>query len=162
MKLYGYIIASMILLMPCLAEAADIYRYIDDQGTERFVDRASAVPKQYRDQLETVLKDLPDSKRNTFKSGVATHLKRLKSIKQKFKSEKKVEIFITSWCPYCQKLEKFLKSRNIKYTRYDIEKDSKGKRLYKQLNETGIPITRVGSKIIRGFNTAAILKALGK
>jgi len=148
--------------MPCLTEAADIYRYIDDQGIERFVDRTSAVPKQYRDQLETVLEDLPDSKRKFSNSGIATYLKRLKPKNQKFQNKKKVEIFITSWCPYCQKLEKFLKSKNIKYTRYDIEKSSRGKRLYKQLNETGIPVTKIDSQIIRGFNPTAILKALGK
>jgi len=162
-KLYSTIIAGVILLTPCPAGAEDIYRYIDNQGTERFVDRVSAVPEQYRAQLKTVLRDLPDPERKALNPVIATHPNGPKPISPKLQSNKKVEIFITTWCPYCQKLEKFLKSRDIKYTRYDIEKDYEGQRLYQQLNAKGIPVIRIGgSQIIRGFDTAGILKALGK
>ena len=57
---------------------------------------------------------------------------------------KKVEIFVTSWCPYCRKLEAFLKQSQIEYTRYDVEKDEKGARLFEDLGGEGVPLVRVG------------------
>ena len=36
----------------------------------------------------------------------------------------KVEIYVTSWCPYCTQAIKFFKDNHIPYVAYDIEKDS--------------------------------------
>ncbi|MCK5083189.1 MAG: glutaredoxin family protein [Candidatus Omnitrophica bacterium] len=162
MKLYSYILAGLILLMPCISEAGDIYRYVDDQGVEQFVDRVSAVPKQYRDQLKTVLEDLPDAGKKLSIFGIPVRQNKSEPKDQKFQDEKNVEIFITSWCSYCRKLENFLRSADIKYTRYDIEASTKGAQLYKQLNASGVPVTKVGSQIIGGYNPDGILKALGR
>lgn len=71
-----------------------------------------------------------------------------------------VEVFVTSWCPYCKRLELFLRSRNIQYTRYDIEADWQGQRLYWDLGGGGVPIVRIGSFVMRGFDPDAITKAL--
>jgi glutaredoxin len=155
MKFNGCILAIMILLIPCMAEA-DFYHYIDNQGNERVVNRISAVPEQYRDQLKTVMKATPDSA----PSNAAAHQNKAKPKDQKSKSKKKVEIFVTSWCPHCRSLESFLKLKKIPYTRYDIEKDPKGKQLYEQLGGKGIPLTRIGSQLIRGYSKLSILKAL--
>ena len=35
-----------------------------------------------------------------------------------------VELYITSWCPYCKKAIEYFESRGIKYKAYDIEKDN--------------------------------------
>lgn len=72
----------------------------------------------------------------------------------------KAEIFITSWCPYCRKLETFLKQNQIPYTRYDVEADEKGAEIFKQIGGTGVPVTRVGNIVIRGCDPERIVAAL--
>ena len=72
----------------------------------------------------------------------------------------KVEIFVTSWCPYCRKLESFLKSHDIPYTRYDIEADAKGAQIFDKIGGTGVPVSRVGNEVIHGYDPERILEAL--
>ena len=72
----------------------------------------------------------------------------------------KVDIFVTSWCPYCKKLERFLKQNDIAYTRYDVETDTKGNELFYELGGEGVPLARVNSKIIHGYDPEAIKAAL--
>ena len=74
----------------------------------------------------------------------------------------KVEIFVTSWCPYCKKLEGFLKSNNVQYTRYDIEKDPQGRAKHQRLGGGGIPVTLINNtKVLRGFEPVELYEALG-
>ena len=72
----------------------------------------------------------------------------------------KVEIFVTGWCPYCRKLESFLTKSHINFKRYDIEKDTKAAQLFSRLGGNGVPMARVGSKVIHGYDPQAILTAL--
>ena len=72
----------------------------------------------------------------------------------------KVEIFVTSWCPYCRKLESFLKGKNIPYTRYDVEADAKGAEIFDKIGGTGVPVIRVGDEVIHGYDPDRVLAAL--
>ena len=72
----------------------------------------------------------------------------------------KVEVFVTSWCPYCTKLQKFLDDKGIRYTSYDIENDLSARKRYNELGVRGVPITKIGSSIIQGYNPEAVLKAI--
>ncbi len=72
----------------------------------------------------------------------------------------KVEIFVTSWCPYCRKLETFLKKNQIVYTRYDVETDAKGAEIFERLGGSGVPMSRVGKEVIHGYDPEGILAAL--
>ena len=72
----------------------------------------------------------------------------------------KVEIFVTSWCPYCRKLEAFLKENNITYTRYDVEADSDAAELFEHLGGTGVPVVRVDTDVIHGYDPEGIIASL--
>ena len=72
----------------------------------------------------------------------------------------KVEIFVTSWCPYCKKLEAFLKQSQIDYTRYDVEADAKAAEEFERLGGSGVPMVRVGKIVINGYDPERILAAL--
>ena len=71
-----------------------------------------------------------------------------------------VEVFVTSWCPYCNQLESFLKKENIPYTRYDVERDAKGAEIFEKIGGAGVPVARVGNKVIHGYDPERILEAL--
>jgi glutaredoxin len=75
-------------------------------------------------------------------------------------AQKKVEVFVTSWCPYCRKLENFLKQSRIDYTRYDVENDEKGAAEFDRLGGEGVPVVRVGKNVIHGYDPEGILAAL--
>jgi len=139
------------------AADADIYRYVDKNGVEWFVDSRKSVAEQYHDQLKTVITEVPGGKR--LPSMKKRSQKKAVPKKTSVRS-KKVEIFITDWCPYCRKLEKFLRPNKIKYKRYDIEKNSKGRKKYDRLGKGGVPIIKIGDQVIRGYDPEAILRAI--
>ena len=73
-----------------------------------------------------------------------------------------VEIFVTSWCPYCKKLENFLNKNKIDYTRYDVEDGAKGAEEFDRLGGSGVPLVRIGQDIIEGYDPQEILASLKK
>ena len=73
-----------------------------------------------------------------------------------------VEVFVTSWCPYCTKLESFLRENDIAYKRYDIEADAEGARIFEAIGAAGVPVSRIhGKTVIPGYDPEAITEALG-
>jgi glutaredoxin len=72
----------------------------------------------------------------------------------------KVQIVVADWCSYCDRLEGFLKKQRIKYRRYNIESSSRARRLHRELGGGGVPITRIGDEVIRGYKPGEILDAL--
>ena len=77
-----------------------------------------------------------------------------------FAAQKQVDIYITSWCPYCRKLENFLKQNKIKYIRHDIESDAASNEAFEQMGGNGIPLVRVDKDVIHGYDPEAIVEAL--
>jgi glutaredoxin len=74
----------------------------------------------------------------------------------------RVEVYVTDWCPYCQKLAAFLKQNGVPYVRKNIEKDARYEREHEALGGGGIPLTRIGGeRIVRGFQPDLIAQELG-
>lgn len=76
-------------------------------------------------------------------------------------SAHKVELYVTSWCPYCKKAENFFRSQGIPFTVYDIEKDQNAARRKNQLDtRKGVPFAVVNAQKIHGFSEEAYRQAL--
>ncbi|MFN8390385.1 MAG: glutaredoxin domain-containing protein [Bdellovibrionota bacterium] len=158
MNRYSFASAFLFLfLFLSTAALADVVRYTDGSGKTHFVDSVDKVPDAFKDQLAGQ-RALPAISRA------------VPGREQLFEQDhygsggngKKVEIFVTSWCPYCKKLEAYLQSEHIKYVRYDIEQDRKGKLLHDQLGGGGVPVTRIGEKeVVHGYDPDRIGRALG-
>lgn len=74
-----------------------------------------------------------------------------------------VELYVTSWCPYCKQAENFFRSQGIPYTAYDIEKDSSAARRKEQLDSSrGVPLAIINGQMIRGYSAEAYREALKK
>lgn len=74
-----------------------------------------------------------------------------------------VELYVTSWCPYCKKAENFFRSQGIPFTAYDIEKDSSAARRKEQLDSSkGVPLAIINGQMIRGYSESAYREALKK
>jgi len=74
----------------------------------------------------------------------------------------RVEIYTTSWCPYCRKAEAFFKANAVAYVNYDIEKDKQAARRKRQLDRRkGVPLTVINGQVIYGFSEKLYRTALG-
>ena len=80
---------------------------------------------------------------------------------QKTMSNKTVVIYTTPSCPFCRQAEKFMQERDVEYTEYDVLEDQK--RLEEMIDvsgQMGVPVLVVGGKVLLGFNSEALGKAL--
>lgn len=60
MKVVCFAILILLLVLPSVSHAADIYKWVDKDGTAHFTDDLSKVPPEYRDQVKREeVKDSP-------------------------------------------------------------------------------------------------------
>jgi glutaredoxin len=72
-----------------------------------------------------------------------------------------VELYVTSWCPYCRKAIDFFRSKGIYYVVYDVERDENAARRKKELDpRNGVPFAVVNGVKIHGYSPEAYQKAL--
>lgn len=73
----------------------------------------------------------------------------------------KVEVYLTSWCPWCKKTIEFFQSRGINVRSYDIEKDAAAARRKDRLDpRKGVPTTVVNGQVIHGYAPGTFENAL--
>lgn len=77
-------------------------------------------------------------------------------------SKKRVAVFIQEGCPWCKKMEKFLKSRGVKYTRYDIDKDEAARKIYEAKGgDGGVPFLVIDdNQVLSGYDPEAVMAVL--
>lgn len=156
------VFAILLILMSSAYELkAEVFQYTDDEGGRHFVDDLSLVPEKFRKQLG-VNKPLPSINISTpIAPSYKSPNKSTSSSAQVEKRQiKEVEVFTTSWCSNCRKLEAFFDEKGIVYTKYDIEINKDAKRDYTEIGGHGVPLTRVGNRLISGYNPNAIMKII--
>ena len=79
-------------------------------------------------------------------------------------SDIQVVMYMTDWCPYCKKAEKYIKSLGVHLTEYNIEKDQSRKNEMKSLNGGSgmVPLIDIEGVIIRGYVPEEIRAAVEK
>ncbi|MCG7969099.1 MAG: DUF4124 domain-containing protein, partial [Candidatus Thiodiazotropha taylori] len=110
----SWILLPILLSSAAVAEA-EIFKWTDEHGKVHFTDK----PPADADASEVKLKI------NTIKS--------VSYDRSIFNFGRKVVIYSTEWCGYCEKAKRYFKRKKIKYTEYDIEKSSRAKRQYKKM-----------------------------
>ena len=71
-----------------------------------------------------------------------------------------VVMYGTQTCGYCTKEKAFFDSEGINYTELDIKQNKKAKRLYRELEGNGTPLTYVGYRRVNGFDKKQLKTAL--
>lgn len=155
----------LIFLLVCFPAilSAEVYRYVDDTGTPMYVTDLKDIPAKYQDQVNKP-HELPKINKSEYKLKNSTKTESKKGFFDFFKKDKKtpqVELYVTSWCPYCKKAESFMKKHNIPYSRYDIERNATGRQKHSAAGGGGVPVFKIGDKIIRGFNEALLKQEFG-
>ena len=127
-----------IFLLISFSTYAEIYVYTDENGKKHFTDKP---PKDAEVSIVEI-------KINSYESP------NIESYSGSLASKDKVVMYSAVWCGYCKKARNYFNENNIAFTEYDVEKSSKGKRDYKNMNGKGVPIILVGKKRLNGFSSS--------
>ena len=74
-----------------------------------------------------------------------------------------VELYVTSWCPYCHKAKAYLDQQGLEYRIYDIEKDAEAAKRKQQLTgRSGVPFAMINGVAINGWSKDAYAEALSR
>ena len=138
---------------------SQIYKWVDKNGTTNYSDTPPAGIS------DVVVIDTTMEYRNTDLPKTETDYSNTNSQKQppiKIATKRhEVDLYVTDWCPYCKKAQKFFESRNIKVSIYDIEKDEKAKKRKEKLDgRNGVPFAVINGQKVHGYNEGLYIKAL--
>jgi glutaredoxin 3 len=74
---------------------------------------------------------------------------------------KKVEIYSTPTCTYCQAAKEFFTQNGVEYTEYDVAADlEKRTEMVEKSGQMGVPVIAIGEEVIVGFDQERIQAAL--
>ncbi len=77
-------------------------------------------------------------------------------------AQKKVLIYSTPTCPYCNQTKEYFKEKGIQYEDFDVSSDSaKAQEMIDKSGQMGVPTLDIEGEIIIGFDKEKIDKALG-
>lgn len=75
---------------------------------------------------------------------------------------KKVLIYSTPTCVYCNMAKDFFKKKGVQFTDVNVGSDmEKRKEMIEKSGQMGVPVIDIGGDIIVGFDEPAISKLLG-
>ena len=76
---------------------------------------------------------------------------------------KKIIVYSTPTCPYCNMVKDFLKEKKIDFEEVDVSKDQdKAEEMMKKSGQMGVPVLDIEGEIIIGFNKPKIEEAIEK
>jgi glutaredoxin len=155
----------MVLTIAGLAPA-EVYKWVDENGVIHFTDSPPQDVGSIR-KVESIQSFKSKSQvglrpeRETRKIRSNKYPAQGSAGEAKKSKRPSVELYTTSWCPYCDLARDFFRSRGISFTEYDIEKDTTAARRKKQLDKRkGVPFAVVNGQRIHGFSETAYEKAL--
>ena len=75
----------------------------------------------------------------------------------------KVLLFSTSTCSWCRRAKRYLKERGVAFREINIERDADAARdVVRKTGQRGVPVIKIGSRWIVGFDKEQIEKALAR
>lgn len=162
MKKRSVRIAAALFSLICVFPAGpifsgEIYKWTDQNGNVVFSD--TSPPTGVKGEIREFREDRtqrPKAERYSPKLGnEAVHDPRPYQ-------EVGVIMYMTAWCPYCDKARNYLRSLNVHLIEYNIERD-KGKEeemLKKSGGSKGVPLIDIEGIIIKGYSPDVIKTAV--
>ncbi len=141
-------IFSILLFANSLALHAQIYKWVDKDGTVHFTDTP---PENTKTKKVTV-------KINTYQSVKIIRPndtgsdKKVATLKKPDPADKNVLMYSAEWCGVCRRAKKYFSENNIRYKDIDIDKNKQGRIAYNKLNARGVPVIFVDDIRLNGFS----------
>ena len=74
----------------------------------------------------------------------------------------RVLVFTTPTCPWCVRVKKYLRERQVPFREIDVTRDASAARdLVRRTGQTGVPVVEIDGKPIVGFDKPKIDRLLG-
>lgn len=75
----------------------------------------------------------------------------------------KVVLFSTSTCSWCRRAKRYFKEHGVPFKEINIERDQQAARdIVRKTGQTGVPVIKIGSSWIVGFDRERIDKELAR
>jgi glutaredoxin 3 len=75
----------------------------------------------------------------------------------------RVVLFSTSTCSWCRRAKRYFKERKVPFKEINVERDQDAARdVVRKTGQTGVPVIKIGSKWIVGFDRERIEKELAR
>ena len=154
-------LAIVVLLLSCSVAGAEMYQWIAEDGSVTFKDTPPPASKKrgkvkvYHDghfAAAPPQQEAPPSSRPPQKSPQAATAP--EPARSRFSGT--VEIFVTDWCGYCKQAEAYMRSNNIAYVAYNIEKDKAAHQRFQELGGRGVPLILIGQHRMAGFSAKTL------
>jgi glutaredoxin-like YruB-family protein len=171
MKIQTIILVILIHVLALGICSAEIYQWVDENGVTHYSDSPTEdIPApaatendeiQAADPTPADTPPAPDETKNgTLNSDFFNILDETQE-EEVAVNTPTVEIYETSWCPYCKKAKDFFRSRGIDFVAFDIEKDQQAAaRMRTFTSRRAVPFVVINGQGISGYSVAAYEKAL--
>ena len=171
MKIPGFFLAVLALILVSGTSSAEIYRWVDEKGVVHFSDSPTESISETSEKEEVSSPD-PDPEDNSQPTTETRTITLDPNFFDPLDESKEdpvavnaptVEIYETSWCGYCKKAKNFFRSRGIKFKTYDIEKDTDAaRRMMALTRRRAVPFVVINGHPIQGYSEQAYEQALRK
>ncbi len=75
----------------------------------------------------------------------------------------KVVLFSTSTCSWCRRAKRYFKEHRVPFKEINVERDQQAARdIARKTGQTGVPVIKIGSAWIVGFDKGRIEKELAR
>jgi len=72
-----------------------------------------------------------------------------------------ISVYTTPSCAYCHKVKDWLRARNVRFDEYNVASDQRrAEEMVRKSGQMGVPVTDVNGRVIVGFNTGELERAL--
>jgi len=76
--------------------------------------------------------------------------------------DKKVTIYSTPTCHFCQLSKEFFKAHGVEFTDYDVSTDiAKRREMVERSGQMGVPVIFIGDDMVIGFDQQRLTALLG-
>ncbi len=75
---------------------------------------------------------------------------------------KKVTIYSTPTCHYCNMAKDYFNENGVKYDSFDVASDlDKRREMMEKSGQLGVPVITIGDEVVVGFDRSRLAKLLG-
>jgi glutaredoxin 3 len=140
------------------------YRYLEADGSLRYVQSLDEVPPSARAGAEPVRRAASPARRARAPAlanarprpwaGSATE-------PAERRAQPEVVVYTTSWCPWCRRTLAWLDAKGVDYVNKDIEaNDAWRDELVEKTGRSSIPVVEVDGQLVQGFDQSALERLL--